>query len=110
LVERKDGIRPSRMCWAALSNRYRMQDTEAVLKWLYENGCEPDPDVCKHMDINRPYASLILDFVRTMAAVRCGEVPEERLWKLSPWGDDTTSESESESELESGSDGKRASS
>jgi hypothetical protein len=50
-------------CWAVLSNRYRLDDTDEMLEWLKENNCPLDHNVCDHMDINRPYAGKILYFV-----------------------------------------------
>lgn len=60
---RHAGVAPTSACWAALSNRYRMNDTTAMLKWLSDQGCPPDPLVAEHLDINRPHAIQIIEHV-----------------------------------------------
>ena len=58
-----NGFELSMYCWAALSNRYLLDDTTEMLEWLYEKQCPLDPDVADHMDICRPYASTIMYFI-----------------------------------------------
>jgi hypothetical protein len=59
----KNGFKPSKDCWAALSNRYMLNDTEEMLDWLFEHECPLDTEVGHHMDICRPYACDIIDYI-----------------------------------------------
>lgn len=63
------GFKPTIECWAALSNRYMMDDTEKMLHWLSKHNCPLDKNVRDHMDICRPYACSIIGHVETRLAI-----------------------------------------
>lgn len=60
---------PCMLCWSALSNRYHLDDTDEMLDWLKANGCPKDPDVAARMDLCRPYAGMIIDYLASESIV-----------------------------------------
>lgn len=62
LVEK--GFKPTIGCWAMLSDRYMLYDTDEMLEWLWAKGCPLDHEIANHLDINRPFARDIVDFVK----------------------------------------------
>jgi len=58
-------------CYACLSNRYMNDDTEELCEWLYQNGCPLDIEIDSHIDINRPNAWELYEFIQKKRSEEC---------------------------------------